>query len=196
MDLSPGQSQFNSPVVAMWNFLNAALLSAPAPFFEQKVPMEAIYISPSGDQYRNYGWPQISGWGPNQFAQYFVSEHKKANKSLRVSALALPGSAAYQTAVNTTKGKYYSFGSSSSVDLAIQDYAEQVILHAFIQAKRRISLTKTPSDVATIKVLLAGVELLATQWKYDAATNSVEIFWEQIDQSGLKPGDRLVIRYR
>lgn len=197
IDRSRGQAFYNSPVVATWNFLYSSLLTAPAPYFESKVPMEAIFISQSGDQYKNYAWPQIAGWTPSQFAQYSLSEHKKANKSLRISALAVSGSGAYQASVNATAGKYYSYnGTRTSVDLAIDDYADQVIFRAYVNAKKRIKLSKTPTDPTTIKVTLAGSVLPATHWKYDAATNEVEIFWNLIDLSALKPGDRIVIQYR
>ena len=191
---SAGGIDFSSPVVAFWQFLNSSVSSAPAPYFESQVPMETLILSSTDDKYRNfYHWAPISGWVPSNFLAYYVNTHRNAAKPLRISALAAQSNA-YNTVVTGTGGKYYRYG---QVDFAssIRDYAEQVIFRAYVTAKKRIKLTRVPSNPASIKVTLAGAPLAADKWRYLAASNEIEVFWNLIDLSGLKPGDRLVIEY-
>ncbi len=196
IDNSPGDTSMSSPMIATWSFLYSQVTSVSSPYFEANVPMEGIFISPSGDQYRNYGWSEISGWGPAKYAQYYLDEHAKAKKPLRISALAVAGSPSYQASVNASGGKYYAYTGSSSVERGIKDFAQQVIFRAFVAAKKRVKLSKVPTDSSSIKVSLAGVPLAANQWRYDATTNEIEVYWYLIDQTKLKAGDRLTIVYR
>ncbi len=190
-----GDKKFSSPLIAIWQFIDGPLMRVPKPFYEPKVPMEMFIATPSGDMYKNYTNSSVTGWQPSRFLKYYQDEHVRAEKPLRISTLGPESSAAFQTITQGTAGKFYSVN-SSSVDNAIRDYAEEVIFRAYVTAKKRVKLSKVPTDPASIKLTLAGVVLQPNQWRYDAATNEVEVFWNLIDMSRLKAGDRLVIEYR
>ncbi len=197
---SPNQL-WPSPLTAFWQLHYRLMGSVPSPFFEEKVPMDALILSPRGDQYSPYVthgdsyWRPISGWNPARFLSYVQAEHKSATKNLRVSALAVGGSSAYQTMTSGTKGKYYVYKQDGFGD-SLRDYAEDVIFRAYVMAKQTIKLSKVPTDISSIKVTLAGELLTSDKWRYLAATNEVEIFWRLIDISSHKPGDRLVVTYK
>jgi hypothetical protein len=195
IDRSPGDHHWSSPMTAIWLFLDSAILSVPKPYYEARVPMDMLIVTPVGDMYQNFNFAKTAGWNPSRFLKYFQEEHDLAEKSLRVSAIAPGGSASFQTVTRGTKGKLYDFA-TVQMDDAVSDYAEDAIFRAFVNAKKRIKLSKVPTDVTSFKVTLAGVLLGSDKWKYDAAANEVEIFWHLIDQGSLKPGDRLVIEYR
>lgn len=189
-----GQPEFNSPLVATWQFLNTAGTSIPAPFFARRVPMEALIVSDATDKYSNYQhWAPIKGWAASDYLAHLTNVHKKADKPVRVSALAI-GSKAYDTLRTGTHGEYYTYG-SVSVRVALQDYAKNVIFRANVAAKQKIKLTKTPADPNALNVTLAGKPLGTDKWKYLSATNEIEVYWHLIDLHELKPGDKLVIRY-
>jgi hypothetical protein len=192
---SRGDKHFSSPLIAIWQFIDGPLMRVPKPYYEPKVPMEMFIATPSGDLYKNYTNSSVTGWQPARFLKYYQDEHLRAEKPLRISALGPDSSAAFQTITQGTQGKLYNVN-SVSVDSAIRDYAEEVIFRAFVTAKKRVKLSKVPADPASLKLTLAGVVLQPNQWRYDAATNEVEVFWNLIDMSRLKPGDRLLIEYR
>ncbi|MBY0371035.1 putative Ig domain-containing protein [bacterium] len=188
-----GGWDYSSPITAFWNFLANSLSLAPAPYFEQVVPMDVLILSEGDDKYRNFsGWP-VSGWTPANFTQYYKNVHAQSYKPLRISALAA-SSNAYNTAVTGTKGKYYQYG-RVDFQASIRDYAQDVIFRAMVTAKRKIKLSAVPKDPSAIQVTLAGNPLANTYWRYLVATNEVEVFWYLIDLSTLKPGDHLTIQY-
>jgi hypothetical protein len=195
VDRSPGRSSWNSPLVANWQFLYGAGSSIPAPFFSGHTPMEAMYISDEADRYNGAyaAWMPILNWTPTEYLNYFVGIYKKYQKAHRTSAFAAPYKS-YQAIVAGTGGKYYTYGTVNSRD-ALEDYAKQVIFHAQVNAKQKIKLSKVPADPSSIQVAIAGKPLAANQWKYDAASNSVEVYWHLIDISQYKSGDKLVVTY-
>ncbi len=203
---SPSDPTWNSPLTALWQFLFTSVTNVPTPYFEARVPMDVIMMSPNNDRYSNFThhtaphWQTIAGWTPSRFLEDAVGVHKFAEKSLRISALAINNSA-YQTMVNGTrvppsaKGTYFTYKSSQMEDQLYQ-YAQEVIFRAYVTAKKRIKLSKTPTDPTSISVTIGGRKLATNQWSYDRAANEVEIYWHLIDMSQLKPGERLVVQYR
>jgi hypothetical protein len=195
VDRSPGRKDWSSPLVANWQFLYTAGSSIPAPFFAGRVPVETLYVSDEADNYsRAYAaWMPVKNWSPADYLDYFEGIYSKYNKSHRTSALAI-ASSAYKTIVSGTGGKYYTYGTVNTRD-SLADYAKQVIFRAYVNAKDKVKLSKVPSDPSTIKVAIAGKPLAANQWKYDAASNSVQVYWNLIDINQYKSGDKLVITY-
>ncbi len=195
VDRSPGRKDWSSLLVANWQFLYTAGSSIPAPFFAGRVPVETLYVSDEADSYsRAYAaWMPIKNWSPTDYLDYFKGIYGKYKKSHRTSALAIDSSA-YKTVVTGTGGKYYTYGAVNT-RASLADYAKQVVFRAYVNAKDKVKLSKVPADPSTIKVAIAGKSLAADQWKYDAASNSVEVYWSLIDINQFKSGDKLVISY-
>lgn len=108
----------------------------------------------------------------------------------------------YRTLVMKTKGSYYTFDCKINMKQILTDYAEKVIFRSYVQAKKRLRLSKTPSELASIQVWIGGNRLPGNmgsqldKWYYDAAMGEVVFRWELIDTSVYKPGDRIEIRYK
>ena len=87
---------------------------------------------------------------------------------------------------------------SDAVDRAqaLRTYADQVIFRAYVAAKKRIKLSKTPFKPEEIKVSIGNTALPADKWEYDASSNEVVIKWHLIDFATIKPGDKIKIEYR
>ena len=219
MEKAEGDRYWNSPLVAMTRFFRIKPSDFPAPFFEPKVPMETMLITSHPDQYKRYQTKgsSIRGWDPDDFADHYIDLLDKAKKPLRVSAIAPKcpktsypttgyhrndtcrttsgsGENAYQVIVRRTKGKYYTYFNGAKVRAFLEDYADEVIFRAYVTAKKRIKLSQTPADPSKIEVFLAGKKL-TSGWRYDSGTNEIVFDWDKIDISGLKPGDRIEIRY-
>ena len=84
----------------------------------------------------------------------------------------------------------------------LQTYAEQVIFRAYVGAKDRIPLSKTPANPKEI-VLTIGGEVIPGNtgsqndlWYYDSSRNEVVIQWYLMDWSQIKPGDMIQIKYK
>jgi hypothetical protein len=210
---------FSSPI---WSMFRQYQRAPQADYFHNGMydagaPMDVMVITQQRDHYKAFtpGKPQAN-WTPNEFAKNFIDFHTQQKQSYRISVVAPaapnlvtenPNSAApdnaYQALVSATKGTYYAID-DCNVDIKpkMEDYAKKVIFRAFVNANNHIKLSKTPKDVSTITVSLGGITLqgntgAATDlWSYDAASNTVTIFWYMIDQSGLKPGQQMSIQYR
>lgn len=101
----------------------------------------------------------------------------------------------FRTLTQMTKGVYYKWDCHFDMEKTLKDYASQVIFRAYVSAKRQILLSKKPLDPAAIQVSIGGVPLASDKWSYDASKQAVNIFWEKIDLSTIKPGDMIEIRY-
>jgi hypothetical protein len=221
---SKGESRFNSPLTQMIRFFrDTPSMSGISPFYEKDVPLDTLVVTAHPDQYKTFATSgSISaGWAPVDFSDYYKKKAAAVPKPMRISAIApkcpsgafpssysdsdycsyAGGENPYQTVVRETNGTYYTYTDRMSVQNALLDYADKVIFGAMVRAKKRIPLSGTPSDPKQIKVKLAGNLLPGNtgastdKWTYDAATNEVIMYWDRIDLSTLKPGDRIEITY-
>ncbi len=169
--------------------------------------------------------PSMKQYTPGDFADDFIQFSKSEKQSLRISAIApecaggdreigsgliettgdpsfVAPANAYKIVVDATRGLYYPTGCAFKMQTALEDYAKWVIFRAFVHGNRVFTLTKQPTEIHTIRVSLKGVALVGNtgnatdKWRYHAASNSIEIYWENIDLGTLVPGDRISILYR
>jgi len=203
----------NSPIWSM--FLFYTLLPTftdiyPHYYFLPNIPMEVLTASVQRDEYRYYSKnaPQ-AGYTPTDYARDFMIVHALGNKPYRISSIGPidcrdaedsdcreDSGDAYREIDRATGGVYYPFKYDTDLSRAIHDYAARVIFRAYVFAKHRVRLSKTPSDPENIQVSIGGVSVATDKWDYDPATNEVVIYWALIDVSQLKPGDFIEIRYR
>lgn len=182
-------------------------------FFNAGVPMDVMIATPHVDHYQTFskGTPQAKDT-PSDFAQRFIAFHQKEQQNYRISTIApdctvmqdpmgTPGNVQsakdnpFRTLTQMTKGVYYKWDCHFDMEKTLKDYASQVIFRAYVSAKRQILLSKKPLDPAAIQVSIGGVPLASDKWSYDASKQAVNIFWEKIDLSTIKPGDMIEIRY-
>lgn len=222
VDLGYSNNCYNTPIWSMFKFLEKAgtipHINPPNPYFEAKVPYETMYVTNQLDHFKRYtpGTAQ-AGWNANDFADHFINALLQKEKTLRVSAIAphcpslmetsgegwtaAPANA-YGTIVTRTGGTYYPLTCPFDLGKVLKDYAEKVIFRAYVLAKHSIKLSKTPLQPNNITVTIGGRVLPGNtgspddKWTYDSATNSVNIFWNRIDLSQVKPGDVIEIEYR
>ena len=109
----------------------------------------------------------------------------------------------YRVLVNRTRGTYYVWDScNTNMRKVLQDYAQKVIFRAYVTAKHRIKLSKTPVDVKAITLTIGNNAIAGNtgaasdKWYYDAATNEVVVRWNLFDMSTIKAGDMIVISYK
>lgn len=156
-------------------------------------------------------------WKAEDYAKSFIATHSNEKKAYRVSAIAPecpslidasgdPTSTApenaYRIVVDKTGGKYYATGCDFDMSATLHDYAKRVIFRAFVHAKGRLKLEKTPIETQTIKVWVGNVLLpgntgaVSDKWRYDGSTNEIILYWHLIDQGQINPGDKIKIEYR
>lgn len=179
--------------------------------------METLIVTQQRDHYKYFSAkkPQ-AGWSPAQYADSFIDTHDTEMKPYRVSTIApecpqlytqheltAGPENAYRVISSKTRGDYYKASDCNfNIKPFLEDHAKKTIFRAYVHAKNRVKLSKTPIDLKTLKLTVAGIEIKGNtggtedQWRYDAATNEIVIFWYLIDQGQLKPGDQIQIEYR
>ncbi|MBI1859536.1 MAG: hypothetical protein HYR96_01285 [Deltaproteobacteria bacterium] len=195
-------------------------------YFRAGAPSDVLIVSRQRDHYVTFTRkdPQFVNYKPADFAKDFIAFSQAEHQNLRVSVIApecppfggLPGSGeglisqnpelagspnAYKVVVNATHGVYYPACTVNWQKL-MNEYAQKVIFRAFVNANHTFTLTKIPIETQTITVTLGGVQLVGNtgnstdQWRYDGSSNTITLYWENIDQSIIKPGDQVTIQYR
>lgn len=170
------------------------------------VPLEVMIISDQPDHYAAYS--SNPSWKAADFARYLKNEYGAKNKPYRINAISHrcptdpANSTAYYSATNETAGKCYIPNSNfSNVGAALKDYGKEVSLRANIVAKREITLDPPPIETTTLKVSLAGRNLVGNtgtatdKWSF-VAPNTIVMHWEKIYLRDIKATDELVIEYR
>ncbi len=221
---SPGgcNNCYNSPIWSMEKFYGHVPALSDVyhqGYFEPGVPMDAMIVTQQTDHYKWYTKyiPEFVNLKPEDYANRFQKFHQNEGTNLRISAIAPkcpklieqtgdPSSSGpentYQTLVTKTAGSYYSFGCDTNVSGFLKDYAAKVISRAYLWGHKSVKLTKNPTDINSMKVWLGTVELQGNtgsgsdQWRYDSATNSVQINWNRIDMTKFQPGDKIRVLYR
>ena len=102
----------------------------------------------------------------------------------------------YQPILDLTHGVGYPSGQMFDAQKMLADYAQRIAFRAVVHAHKRVKLSKTPLDVASIKVTLDGKVLPAADYSYDATTNELVLRWDLMNQGQMSPGDALLISYR
>jgi hypothetical protein len=209
---------FNSPIWSMYLFYDSLPNIGELyhnGYVMPGVPADTMIVTHQKDHYKKFTkGTALQSYGPEDFLRDYLSFHKREQKVLRISAIApecgeggglietsgepatVAPANAYGTLVNGTKGQYFPTKCNFDIVPALHKFASQVILRAYIHAKHRVPLTKTPLDPATITVKLGGVAVPADKWKYDSSRNEIQLYWHLIDDGTVKPGDKLEITYR
>jgi len=103
----------------------------------------------------------------------------------------------YNQLTSSTGGHYYELTdcATQAVSAALAKLSDSVKFRALVVSKNAIPLSKKPHDPSKIQVFLGGQELPKTLWQYDPVKNVINIFWDKIDLSTVKPGDKIEIKY-
>ena len=184
-------------------------------FIEPQVPMDVMIVTQQQDHYRWYTHkiPEINHWRSDDFADAFTDFHQAEGQPLRISAItpkcpslydysgdpkSVDSRDSYQVLVEKTGGTSYTVNHCDyDIRAYLKDYADKVIFRARLLAKKEIRLSKTPIEISTIKVWVGDQEISSPdQWRYQHQGNLIEINWNEIDQSEIKPGDEIRIEYR
>jgi len=204
-----------SPIWAMFKFYEQAPSLSDIyhqGYFTEGSPMDVLVVTKHADAYKSYakGTSQAN-MTPADYADRFIQFHQNEKQSYRISAIAsecqnlldpddesveqTAQSNPYRVLVNKTNGQYFTYDCHFDMEKTMKDYADRVIFRAYVNAKKRIPLSKVPANPATIEVRLGG-KLLTGVWTYDASKNEIEIQWHKIDISALKAGDLIEIKYK
>lgn len=177
-------------------------------YFTQGAPMDALIVTLHADQYKTFAKKtEQQSWKPADYADSFIAFERKEGQPYRISAVApecpsreplaiSPKENPYRVLVDKTHGQYFTHDCNFDMDKALAEYADQIIFRAYVSAKRRVKLSKTPFDPAGIKVSIGGKALPSSVWSYDATKNEIVVRWELIDFSTLKAGDKLKVEYK
>lgn len=209
---------YNSPIWDFFRFLtknegekkNIWSLNS-QDFFLKNVPTEVMIITTQMDHYKTYNasTPQ-SSWDPEDFVNDFIKTHKKYQKPLTISAIGpkstklvsddvkLAGPAnAYQTLVDKTNGKYWERDCNFDVKSALEEYSVKTTQNACVFNKTKIPL-KATVKADSIQVFIGGKEYLSSSgaWTFNPVDTTVYINWSQVDTSSLRPGDKILIKYK
>jgi hypothetical protein len=203
----------NSPIWSMYRFYTHAPDISEIwhnGYFVAQNPMDVMVVSDRRDSYSKFAKsvPETAKWTAKDFAKDFVDFHKETSQSYRISAIAplclqtdRETEHPYRALTEVTKGVYYEDNCKLDMKKAIEDYANRVVFRAYVHAKKEIALSKTPKDPKKITVRLAGTilpgntGLESDKWSYNAAKNHIEVYWHLIDDSKLKPGDKIEVEY-
>jgi hypothetical protein len=209
---------YNTPIYSMYRLYQRAPTSDLSDIYHKGywtsgVPADVMIVTQQRDHFTAYtkNVPALKNYTADNFASDFVKFHSTEQQQYRISAIApecpsllettgeLQNTAeanSYKVLVDKTSGKYYTFGTCDfDMSKTLRDYANRIIRRAYIDAKHELTLSKNPSDPSSIKVSIGGVALPSDKWTF-VAPNKVIIHWELIDDSQVKPGDKIVIEYR
>ena len=230
LDATHANKCYNSPIWAMFQFYKMApqLPLYQNDFFQESVPNDVFILTKQQDYYRSFTDPKgkpptpQANWNAPEFADSFINFEKNEKQPYRISALApecpklldafpedpdaqpiaKAGENPYMTLVKKTNGSYYALDCNIKMEKILADYAQKVIFRAYVHAKHRIPLSKTPSNPSQIKLSIGNVGhpgqygQRADKWFYDAGKNEVVIRWYLIDMTTIKPGDVIKIAYK
>ena len=169
-------------------------------------------ITSQDDDFKSFAeGTEKENWKPEDYASAFTKLNLLDRKASRIHALIqercgmdsrcgyarYPGhiDPAYKKITEASGGTLYRWGYSTDTNDIMRDLANKAVFRAFVQAKRRILLSKTPTDPSTIELWVAGKRVTHDLWAYDAKTNEVVIEWQLFDLNALKSGDLIQIKY-
>lgn len=213
---------YNSPIWSMFRFYERAPGLSEifhSGFFMAGVPNDVMIVTHQTDHFKYFtkNKPAVKNFTADDFATSFLAFEGEQQQAYRINAIApqcptliegsgQPGTSApenaYNVVVTRTNGKYYVNGCDFDMPKTLSDYAQRIVFRAYVHAKARVKLTKTPIDATTVKLTIGNVAIpgntgaATDKWSYDAQTNEVVIKWNLIDQGQIKPGDLIRIEYR
>jgi hypothetical protein len=197
-----GWKNYSAAQSPLWTFYTWA-----NPKNQTQPVVEALVVTRQADQFNWFTqqYPKHQGIPAQEYIQALSQNYRKANRSLRVSAIAPlcesreKSGFTYDAWVKSTGGVQFTNPCKARPREWLLNWGQSVRFWAQMAAKSEIKLSHPPVLASQIEVSLGGNSLISTAssrtWRYDSSTQSVLIDWSKIDKRSLKASDWLEVKY-